>query len=643
MKKRAVLFLLVLCAVLSFACSALGAGSHDDQYKALPITDSIYSPEQVQKLLRMEKITVSTSGQEEVLVSGDWVKIGSPLSNLDIVIGNDKSDTLTAFFYVSQHYNPKKITIKKGATLTGNANLSFVDCPIDNYGTIGSFTTLEQKKTVHYNTVTYTGTVYNYGTINGGIFTGTVINMPGGTITSGDFSKATLKVQDASGKQTVVNKDAIQGSAFDKALITVTLDLDGGALAKGDEGKLQQTIMRGASLKTNPPTKEGKQFAYWEDEHGYHYTNDSISLRKSDDTQMKLKAVWADFLIFYKAVSPSDNAIPVVTTMPLPQAFTIGEPKVLEEADFVYYDGNGDAYRGTCWNTQMDGLGRNYISSIDYPFTATEFGSMTLYARWKTSVSMQTDGYSVLYRYDKDSPTSYEEVINPVGQWSIHLLKDPKELGFTTPRGKKFAGWLVSPSSDKKDWINTDAERKISFTESTETYQPGEMVHLALWEDPYPYKSGEKLAYSKKTIITAKWDSLPVTEITFNANGTDVTGTTGNGNKETYYLNETPTLPKNGFVRTDYIFTGWNTKPDGTGTSYDDEAKITIEGEALEGKNVTLYAQWKSNTAPATPTPPPATPLPPTGDNANLTLWMALCIASAAALIVMKNRRFSQR
>ena len=45
-------------------------------------------------------------------------------------------------------------------------------------------------------------------------------------------------------------------------------------------------------------------------------------------------------------------------------------------------------------------------------------------------------------------------------------------------------------------------------------------------------------------------------------------------------------LPANAFTRERYDFTGWNTKPDGTGTAYADEAMITLTDD------LTLYAQW---------------------------------------------------
>ena len=51
-------------------------------------------------------------------------------------------------------------------------------------------------------------------------------------------------------------------------------------------------------------------------------------------------------------------------------------------------------------------------------------------------------------------------------------------------------------------------------------------------------------------------------------------------------------LDANKFSSPYYKFTGWNTKADGTGTSYADNANLTWKG-AADLEAVKLYAQWK--------------------------------------------------
>ncbi|MBR0333702.1 MAG: InlB B-repeat-containing protein, partial [Bacteroidales bacterium] len=46
-------------------------------------------------------------------------------------------------------------------------------------------------------------------------------------------------------------------------------------------------------------------------------------------------------------------------------------------------------------------------------------------------------------------------------------------------------------------------------------------------------------------------------------------------------------ITANTFTRSGYTFTGWNTKADGSGTSYTDKQSITLS------QDITLYAQWK--------------------------------------------------
>ena len=51
-------------------------------------------------------------------------------------------------------------------------------------------------------------------------------------------------------------------------------------------------------------------------------------------------------------------------------------------------------------------------------------------------------------------------------------------------------------------------------------------------------------------------------------------------------------LTANGFVKTGYVFDGWNTKADGTGTNYTDKQSVK-NLSSVNGTTVTLYAKWK--------------------------------------------------
>ena len=76
--------------------------------------------------------------------------------------------------------------------------------------------------------------------------------------------------------------------------------------------------------------------------------------------------------------------------------------------------------------------------------------------------------------------------------------------------------------------------------------------------------------------------------IKFSANGGSGTMTDQTGLK----YGTSYTLKANAYKRTGYTFNGWNTKADGSGTSYANKASVK-NLSAKDGATVTLYARWK--------------------------------------------------
>ncbi|MBO5673406.1 MAG: InlB B-repeat-containing protein [Paludibacteraceae bacterium] len=98
-----------------------------------------------------------------------------------------------------------------------------------------------------------------------------------------------------------------------------------------------------------------------------------------------------------------------------------------------------------------------------------------------------------------------------------------------------------------------------------------------------PFTSGNVHTLAENAVIKVVWNTNQYT-VSFDGNGADGGSTASvSGN----YLT-TVTLTPNGFTRTGYTFSGWNTKSDGTGTPYADGAPFNILPQ-----NVTLYAQWE--------------------------------------------------
>ena len=99
--------------------------------------------------------------------------------------------------------------------------------------------------------------------------------------------------------------------------------------------------------------------------------------------------------------------------------------------------------------------------------------------------------------------------------------------------------------------------------------------------------SGKLLGFSVRCIR-----SNPGT-LTINFNGNGSTG--GSTASQQIAAGNTAHLNANGFTRSGYAFTGWNTAADGSGTSYADGADYTVT-PATGDATVTLYAQWEELT-----------------------------------------------
>ena len=86
--------------------------------------------------------------------------------------------------------------------------------------------------------------------------------------------------------------------------------------------------------------------------------------------------------------------------------------------------------------------------------------------------------------------------------------------------------------------------------------------------------------------LVADWTAHTYTFV-FDGNG----ATSGSTASSTHTYGVAKTLTKNGFDKTGYTFGSWNTKADGSGTSFANEQEI-LNHTATNGAVITLYAQW---------------------------------------------------
>ena len=99
------------------------------------------------------------------------------------------------------------------------------------------------------------------------------------------------------------------------------------------------------------------------------------------------------------------------------------------------------------------------------------------------------------------------------------------------------------------------------------------------------YASGANYTANAAATLYAVWQANTYA-ISYNGNG----ATSGSTAAQTKTYGVNLTLRANGFSRTGYTFSKWNTKADGTGTGYNASATYTANAAA------TLYAQWTAIT-----------------------------------------------
>ena len=223
------------------------------------------------------------------------------------------------------------------------------------------------------------------------------------------------------------------------------------------------------------------------------------------------------------------------------QKFTTGVAQALTANAFTR-----DGYTFVGWSTTADGGGTRYDDSETVTLTGSALlsNNITLYAQW-----VEANHYAV--HFDKNN--NYAGSVSMPDQ--IFTVGEAQALStnvFVCP-GFAFTGW------------NTKADG------SGTGYANGETVT-------------DLAAGGQLVVLYAQWKRINVQIsyiIYFDANGGE-----GTMAYQVYTVYESKKLTANAFTRDGYSFTGWNTKADGTGTSYDDQQSINPSG------NMTLYAQW---------------------------------------------------
>ncbi len=188
-------------------------------------------------------------------------------------------------------------------------------------------------------------------------------------------------------------------------------------------------------------------------------------------------------------------------------------------------------YTFASWNTAANGSGTSYASGATFTMSAN---AVTLFAQWTIN------SYSVSYDANGGSGAPGSQSANYNTSVTVSSTV-PTRTGYT------FAGWNTAANGSGSD-----------------------------------YSSGTSLTVTGAVTLYAKW-TVNTYSISYDANGGSGAPSTASGIQFGSSTTVSATVPN----RTGYLFNGWNTAANGSGTSYASGASLT-----MPANNVALYAQW---------------------------------------------------
>lgn len=315
----------------------------------------------------------------------------------------------------------------------------------------------------------------------------------------------------------------------------------------GDQTK---TFDEKLMISSNKPTRKGYNFAGWSTsangdvvyQPGAEYKNDQ------NGGTVTLYAKWTTWkhTVTYDKNVPANSKKTDVKNMPGNQT-KIYDQNLTLQSNVPTRIG----YTFVKWTTNKDGTGTAYQPGSQYSYNRdSDGGTVTLYAVWTP--------WKYTVRYDKNVPanSSSQTVSNmPADQTKTEEVNLTLSSNKPSRNGYIFNGWQAQINGKAVD------------------YQPG----ATLSYDPDV----------KGSVITlkAKWTAWKHT-VHYNANGGDQNSVPTD---QTKTFDQAMILSDKKPTRHGYNFVRWNTKADGTGTSYEVKGNYNHD---QNGGTVTLYAIW---------------------------------------------------
>ena len=308
---------------------------------------------------------------------------------------------------------------------------------------------------------------------------------------------------------------------------TVTYNANGGSGApSGSSAQFGATVTVSAST----PTRAGYSFTGWNTQangSGTPYaSSDTFSMPSNNVT------LYAQWQVSTVVLTYDKNTGDTVANVPVSVSANAGSSLTLSSNTPVR-----TGYTFTGWNTQANGSGTSYARSANFTMPSTD---VTLSAQWSIK------SYTLTYNLNGGSGTA------PSSQTGNYDTTVSARTTTANRTGYSFAGWTVNA-----DGTGTSYQPNDSYTLVTDA------TLYAKWT-PITYT----IHYAPNDDATSSATNLPSaqTPITYQQS-----------------VSLSATLP----TRAGYIFNGWNTAADGSGTGHVSEGTFV-----MPANDVTLSAQW---------------------------------------------------
>jgi uncharacterized repeat protein (TIGR02543 family) len=251
------------------------------------------------------------------------------------------------------------------------------------------------------------------------------------------------------------------------------------------------------------------------------------------------------------------------------------------------------------WNETKEGNGNTYT----VPFIYGKYGDMTLYAQW--TAKPYTVNFDTQCELDNPSPIqvtyggSVGKLPTPSGTRAHYTFDGwntkPDGTGETYADNATyqieddttfFAKWKGDPYKLIFDYAGcSDKNVRYGDPVGTLTCNPVLAGHTFVWNTEPDgtgkiYDASTVYETAGNTTLHAVWTAKKYI-LTYNPKG----GTVEPASRSVTYGEIVETLPKPS--RPNYIFDGWNTKDDGTGSVYENGFTYNTDDD------MTIYAQWK--------------------------------------------------